>query len=299
MLGAGAFGWTNSGTFGTIFVIPSDVEDRLDKKNCGYRVKICVGVKIVISHPGVAPVIRRLDCIVHYDPRNTADGSKNIWMCNGYEKNKWLCELTSLRKAGVPYEYISEMSGKLEGHGYPTEPINLENVKMNLVKTEVHLPKYFLRFGSTENKIHRVHKHTALPIKQQVLRNSSNRLSSPENGLLAHGERQYSRRLPANCTVYSQGKDSILPSRPLRRQEATVAQPCRYTSYTQTRSAAHPGRFRVSPSSASPDSPRDQHGEVCSTATRRQNPQLPGETPSWAAHAQPAKDSAVKIESQD
>jgi hypothetical protein len=301
MLGTGAFEWTNPGTFGTIFAIPSEVEDSLDKKHCGSRVKICLGVKIVISHPGIAPTIRKLDCIMHYDARNTADGSQNIWMGDLHRKNRWLCELASLRKAGVSNTYISKMSGKLEGHSCEAEPINLANVEIKLLKTEVHPPNYFLSFGSTESKINRVHKHTTLPIKRQVPGNGFRRASSPGYGPLAHEERQYFRFSPANHPDSQQGKHSILPVRPLKRREVTATRPLPSTRHPQVRSrfAAAPERFQALLSSVSPDYPRSQYSEVSSTATHRQTTQLPGEASSWADHAHPAVEPVVKIEPQD
>lgn len=301
MLGTGSFEWTNPGTFGTIFAIPPEVEDSLDKKYCGSRVKICLGVKIVISHPGIAPTIRKLDCIMHYDARNTADGSQNIWMGDLHKKNRWLYELASLRKAGVRNTYISEMSGRLEGHSYEAEPINLANVEIKLPKTEVHPPNYFPSLGSAESKIYRVHKHTALPVKRRVPDNALRRSSSPEYGPLAREGRQYFRFSPANHPVSQQTKHSLLPTRPLKRREATITRPLPGTRHPQvrSRSAAAPERLQALLSSVSPDSPRGQYSEVSSTATHRQTTQLPGEAPSWAAHAYPAVEPVVKIEPQD
>ena len=74
MHGTGTFEWMNSGTFGSVHLISPEIQGSLDRVYGGSRVKICLNIQVIVSYPNLLPVIRKLDCIMHYDPRNTMDG---------------------------------------------------------------------------------------------------------------------------------------------------------------------------------------------------------------------------------
>ena len=224
-----------------------------------------------MSYPRILPVIRKLDCIVHYDPRNTMDGFHNIWMGNHPNKTSWLNALASYRNAGVPAWYLCQMNAKLNGLRREAEPICLDRVEIRLFNTCQSL--------ASAERNYRVQKRVNMPSRQYAPGCLSHRTSSPQSETAQH-----TRHLPAHRSISRQGRRSTSSSRPIRRQEAIIVGqvgqlPFAWYPQIRSRSAAVPDRLRSSPlapSSASPDYPQARHSTVYPTATSSHTTQVLG-----------------------
>ena len=250
MHGNCTFEWRNSGTFGSIFLITPETQDRLDREYGGSRVKIFRRIKVVMSYPKIAPVIRILSCNLHYDPRNTADGCRSLWKES--QQQNWLQGLAGLRQSGVPDWYIFEISRNLHGHTGDAEPISMENVRLRF--------PIISRASNSIQRGYRVEKRVCLPNRQHGPGHPAARQFSQ-----APGSGQRLRHVRGKASTTSPRGRPASTSLPIRRQEAKIVKPPVFTWYPQIRSisAAVPERLQsiqLPPSSATP-SPDHSQGE--------------------------------------
>jgi hypothetical protein len=206
--GTGTLEEKNTGTFGSVFLIPPDVEDRLDSELAASRVKVRQDVKIVMRSPDKAPVIRMHPCFTHFDPRNTADGYRNLWTENNPEKCLWQNGLMSLRKSGVPEWYLNQIYKQLLGLEGATVPIRMDMVEIcSLISAPTLSP--LQRFC-------RIQKQRSLTWRQTSLRYPSAMATCS-----APGDCQFVRPSPDATTPHSQGR-SFSAVFPVRRQQAII-----------------------------------------------------------------------------
>lgn len=275
MSGTGTFEWRNAGTFGSVFLITPEVQDKLDGEYGAPRVKIRQCVKVVISHRKIAPVIRKIDCIMHFDPWNTTDGCQNVWKSSYSEQNRWLSALAGFRQSGVPDWYLGRITRKLEGSGGEAEPISMNEVKIHYSNIR--------RTSSTIERSYRVQKRQIMPSRQPAPGHLPHRTSPP-----VWGPGQLVQHLPRNTTTARPHRHTASASVPIRRQEAILVRRPPFTWYPQVHStsAAVSQRLKqvqLPPSSSPPDHSQGRHLSARPAATYKQMPNSPGAPSSRSA----------------
>lgn len=266
MLGTGTFEWQNAGSFGSIFVISPEIEDSIDREHGASRVKIWQSINVVMSRPKVAPVIRKLDCILHYDPWNTSDGCRDVWEDSYAEQSSWLTSLAGLRQSGVPDWYISRIFKHLQGRNGDAEPFSMETVELQ--------PRYSPRGSCANHNSYRIQKHHSnLSSKRMGSDHTANNTRPKSNSVscVRPGQKQESTTHPRRRVP------SASASRPIRRQEAILVRNPTHTRYPQIRStsAAVPGRFQQVQLPGSSDSPGAHNGGYDSAFPSEMYAQVP------------------------
>ena len=206
--GTGTSEEKNTGTFGSVFLIPPDVEDRLDSELAASRVKVRQDVKIVMRSPDKAPVIQMHPCFMHFDPRNTANGYRNLWTESNPEKCLWQKGLMSLRKSGVPEWYLNQIYKQLLGFEGATVPIRMDMVEI--------CPLISAPTLSPLQRFRRIQKQRGLTKRQ-----TSSRYSSAMATCSGPGDSQFVRSSLDAIAAHSQGH-SFSAVVPVRRQQAII-----------------------------------------------------------------------------
>lgn len=194
------------GTFGSIYRISAEDEKMIFGALSSSYIRLSREVFFLgkIEYP---PKCQRgpLQTLIHFDPRNTADGCNNLWGKDNEmtpermkDRRNWGRGLMQLRVFGVPEWYTQKLHSQLNGNAENAEPLFGSAFEFNT------LPQI--------NNFHHQRRH--IQGRQPPSRPQSSRTNATVSGVMSElvevgGHAQYGRASPSSLSQHPANRGSL------------------------------------------------------------------------------------------